>query len=160
MCSSDSSPELWLECAAEPGLFAEAERLAELLPEPGLEAGLEPGLEPDRLNGERDCERVDPARLKGERERVACGCELRLRKLELRLSVRLEASAGRSTAAGQLWRCDGCGDSISYSSRCRPASSRNARKLDSILRRETLCTLRAAKQGFLSLSQGTPRRTY
>ena len=92
MCSSDSSPE---ECAAEPGRFAEAERLAELLlPEPGLE--------PDRLKGERDCERVDPARLKGERERVL-PCEWRcLRKLELRLSVRLEASAGRSTAAGQL----------------------------------------------------------
>jgi hypothetical protein len=67
VCSSDSSPELWLECAAEHGLFAEAERLAELLPEPGLE----PGLEPDRLKGERDCERVEPARLKGERERVA-----------------------------------------------------------------------------------------
>jgi hypothetical protein len=62
LCSSDSSPELK---SAEPGLFAEAERLAELLPEPGLE--------PVRLNGERDCERVDPARLNGERERVACG---------------------------------------------------------------------------------------
>ena len=128
--SSDSYPEeLWPEFAAEPGLFAEAKRLAE----PGRLLS-----EPARLNGERDCELV-PARLKGERD---CERVLRLRKLELRLRLRREVATscgGVRPVEEALWLrlrrevSDSCGASISYSSRCRPASSRNARRLESIL---------------------------